>query len=73
MQIQKKLVVINTNKGFFHCTRQPFGVTSAAGIFRKVMEDLVRGIREVLVCIHDILISSEMEAEHMQLLEEVLK
>ena len=65
MQNQKELVVINTNKGLFHCTRQPFGVTSAAGIFRKVMANLVRGIHEVLACIVDILISSEMEAEHL--------
>ncbi len=37
------------------------------------MEDLLRGIRGVLVYIDDILIFSESETEHLQALEEVFK
>ncbi len=68
-----ELVVINTHKGLFRYTRLPFGISSAPGIFQKVMEDLLRGIRGVLVYIDDILISSESETEHLQALEEVFK
>ena len=37
------------------------------------MEGLLHGIPHVTVCIDDILITGETEAEHLQTLEEVLK
>ena len=69
----RKYVVINTHKGLFRYTRLPYGISSAPGIFQKSMEGLLHGIPHVTVCIDDILITGETEAEHLQTLEEVLK
>ena len=38
----QKYVVINTHKGLFKYTRLPFSVSSAPGIFQRVMEGLLR-------------------------------
>ena len=40
----KQYVVINTHKGLFRYTRLPFGVSSAPGIFQRVMENVLQGI-----------------------------
>ena len=40
----RKYVVINTHKGLFRYNRLPFGVSSAPGIFQRVMESLLNGI-----------------------------
>ena len=37
-------VVINTHKGLFRYTRLPYGISSAPGIFQRVMENLLRNI-----------------------------
>ena len=39
----KQYVVINTHKGLFRYTRLPFGISSAPGIFQRVMESLLHG------------------------------
>ncbi len=36
----QKYVVINTHKGLFKYTRLPFGISSAPGIFQRVMESV---------------------------------
>ena len=36
----KKLVVVNTHKGFFQFNRLPYGVSSAPGIFQRIKESL---------------------------------
>ena len=36
----RKYVVINTHQGLYQFNRQPFGVSSAPGIFQKTMETL---------------------------------
>ena len=41
----RKVVVINTQKGLFCFTRLPFGISSAPGIFQRVMENLLQGVR----------------------------
>ena len=69
----QKYLVINTHKGLFQYTRLPFGVSSAPGIFQKIMESLLHGIPGVLVYVDDILISRATDAEHLESLEEVLK
>ena len=69
----KKYVVLNTHKGLFHCTRLPYGISSAPGIFQRVMDNLLQGIPGFVGYIDDILISGESESAHLEVLEEVLK
>ena len=66
-------VVINTHKGLFRYTRLPFGISSAPGIFQRVMENILQGISNVTVYLDDILLSSATESEHMQLVDQVLE
>ena len=68
----KKLVVINTSKGLFHYTRLPYGISSAPGIFQRLMDNLLQGLEGIIVYIDDILIAGSMEEEHLQRLESVL-
>ena len=69
----QKYVVIYTHKGHFKYTRLPFGISSAPGIFQKAMENLLQDISHVNVYIDDILITRKTEAEHLHILERVLK
>ena len=72
-QQSQKYVVINTHKGLFRYTRLPFGVSSAPGIFQKMIETILRGVPGVAVYLDDILISSSTEEEHLKSLAEVLE
>ena len=67
----KQYVVINTHKGLFRYTRLPFGISSAPGIFQRVMESVLQGIPQVIVYLDDILVSGATEAEHLQTLDQV--
>ena len=62
----KQYVVINTQKGLFRYTRLPFDVSSAPGIFQRVMENVLQGIPNVIVYLDDILLSSSTESDHLQ-------
>ena len=69
----RQYVVINTHKGLFRYLRLPFGVSSAPGIFQRVMENLLQDIPGVVVYIDDVLITGPDESGHMVALEEVLR
>ena len=60
-------------KGLFRCTRLPYGISSAPGIFQHVMDNLPQGFPGVVGYLDDILISGEPESAHLEALEEVLK
>ncbi len=51
----------------------PYRVSSAPGIFQRVMENLLKGIPGVVVYIDDILITGASSEEHLQALNEVLQ
>ena len=69
----KQYLVINTHKGLFRFTRLPFGVSSAPGIFQRIMEGILQDIEGVVVAyLDDILIAAETEEEHLKILNEVL-
>ena len=44
----KAYLVINTHRGLYQYNRLPFGVSSAPGIFQRVMESLLNGIPGVV-------------------------
>ena len=50
-----------------------FGVSSAPGVFQRVMENLLKDIPKVVVYLDDILITGDTESEHLATLEEVLQ
>jgi len=68
----RNFVVINTHHHLFHLNRLPFGVSSAAAIFQRLMESILNGISGVVVYLDDILITGPAEA-HLATLEEVLQ
>ncbi|XP_037560807.1 uncharacterized protein K02A2.6-like [Dermacentor silvarum] len=55
-EASRKLVTINTPKGLYQYTRLPFGVTSAPSIFQREMENLLQGLRHVVVYFDDVLL-----------------
>ena len=69
----KQYVVINTHKGLYRYTRLPYGISSAPGIFQRVMENLLRGIPGVIVYLDDILVTDHTTQEHLKSLDEVLR
>ena len=69
----KQFVVINTTKGLFRYNRLPFGISSAPGIFQRVIENVLKGTPGVVAYIDDILLTGPTEEAHLQTLEEVLK
>ena len=68
----RPLVTINTSKGLYRYTWLPFGISAAPSIFQRTMENLLKGIPQVVVYIDDILVTGKTEAEHLQHLKEVL-
>ena len=69
----RKFVTINTPRGLFSHTRLPYGVSSALGIFQRVMDSLLKGIPNTMVYLDDILVTGPTEEEHLQTLELVFK
>ena len=67
----QKFVVINTPKGLFRYTRLPFGISSAPGIFQRVIETILQGIPNVVVYLDDILITGNSEDDHLLTLKKV--
>ena len=69
----KQYVVINTHKGLFRYARLPYGMSSAPGIFQRLMENLLGDIPGVVVYLDDILITGATPEAHLQSLAEVLR
>ncbi len=68
----KPLLVINTHKGLYEYQHLSFGVSTAPAIFQCVMEQILQGIDGLEVLLDDILMGSEKETEHVQLVDKVL-
>ena len=67
----RKYVTINTHRGLFTYERLPYGVSSAPGIFQRVMDNLVKGIPHTMVYLDDILVTGSTEEEHLSSLDQV--
>ena len=66
------IAVINTHKGLYQFNHLPYGVSSAPGIFQRVMESVLQGI-PVMVYLDDILMAGKNEEEHLNRLDVVLQ
>ena len=69
----KQFTTINTHKGLFRYNRLSYGISSAPGIYQRVMDNLLQGIHHVVVRVDDILISGESTEAHIRNLEKVLQ
>ena len=58
-------VVINTHQGLYQYNRLPFGVSSASGVFQRIMKTLLQAMPGVVVYLDDILITGRNEQEHL--------
>jgi len=55
----KEVIKINTHKGLFTYNRLPFGVSSALGIFQRIIESLLQGTLHLLTYLDNILITGQ--------------
>ena len=60
----KPLTTINTHRGLFQFNRLCFGVSSAPGIFQRVMENLLRDIPGVVCYLDDCVVAGLNREEH---------
>ena len=68
----KALLTVNTIMGLLTCNRLPYGIKTAPQIFQRVMDEMLKGIEGVTCYIDDILICSNTETEHYDVLRQVL-
>ena len=64
-------LTMNTHRGLFRPTRLPFGVSSAPGIFQRVMDGLLAGLPGVTVYLDDIIVNGETLDTHLDNLRRV--
>ncbi|XP_049886596.1 uncharacterized protein K02A2.6-like isoform X1 [Pectinophora gossypiella] len=68
----RSYTVINTHRGLFKYSRLVFGLASSPGIFQKFMENIFKGIPDVVIFYDDILIKSKDMDSHLKTIEQVL-
>ncbi len=67
------LTTMNTHKGLYKWTRLPYGVSSSSAIFKSVMDRVLAGMKGVVCCVDDILVTAPTDELHMARVEEVLQ
>lgn len=72
-ETSQKYLTVNTHKGLYQVTRLPFGVSSAPGMFQRLMDCLVGDITGVVCYLDDILITGLDSASHASSLRKVLE
>ena len=68
----KTFLAINTHHGLNQYTRLPFGVVSASDIFQKAMDEILKGLLNVICYLDDILVPGTSDQEHLRNLQVVL-
>ena len=68
----KAVLTVNTIMGLLSYNRLPYGIKTAPQIFQSVMDEMLKGIEGVTCYIDDILICSNTETEHYDVLRQVL-
>ena len=66
-EASKNYTTINTHKGLFCYNRLCYGISSAPGIFQRVMEQLLADIPKLVVRIDDTLFAGESLAENLHI------
>ena len=69
----RKYVTVTTHKGLYRYKRLHFGIASAPAVFQRIMEQILQGIPRVVVYLDDLLITGRNEAEHLDVLKQVLE
>ena len=57
----------------FTYKRLPYGVSSAPGIYQRVMDSLLKGIKNTMVYLDDVLVTGRTDEEHLQTLDLVME
>ena len=68
----QELLTINTHRGLFKVKRLAFGISSAPGLFQRVMETILQGLPGVVIYLDDILVVGSTKKEHDERLRMVL-
>lgn len=69
----KPFTTITTQRGLYQFNRLPFGINSAPAIFQRLLEDVLRGLPNVVNYLDDILIAGSTRTEHNNTLSAVLE
>ena len=69
----KPFTTITTQRGLYQFNRLPFGISAAPAIFQRLLEDVLRGLPNVVNYLDDILIAGATRAEHNDTLSAVLE
>ena len=67
------LSVINTHRGLFRLERLQMGMKNSSAIFQKCMEQMLKGIRGVIVYQDDVMVCADSERQLKKRLGEVYK
>ena len=69
----KPFTTITTQRGLFQFNRLTFGIPSSPAIFQRLLEDMLRGLPNVVNYLNVILIAGATRAEHNDTLSAVLE
>lgn len=67
----KNYTVVNTHRGLFRYNRLVYGLASSAGIFQRIMCNLLGSIPNVEIFLDDVIIGGRDKQEHLRALEAV--
>lgn len=69
----KAYTTISTSKGLFNYTRILYGITSGPSVFQKIMDQTIKGLKDVYAFQDDSLISGKTEEWHLHNLSQVFQ
>ena len=69
----QEFLTINTYKGLYQYTQLPFGISSAPSIFQAVMDQILKGKKNIVCYLDDIFIMGQTLEAHNKTLNEVLQ
>ena len=67
----RNLTAFITHEGLFRYCRVPMGLASSGPCFQRIMEDMLKGLKGVLVYLDDVVVHGATKAEHDRALKQV--